>query len=271
MTTNVPSPETLPSPVEAAAQRERYRRLHRTLGGVIRTWVRLDVQGTENIPATGGAILCPRHENLSDPFILGAAVPAERAVHFLAWEGVFEMPLVGRWIKGLGVAHTVKTQLGKSQDTASVRRTMVKLGEIVAEGHLVTVFPEGNINHWFGRGGLKPFRTGAVRLAARTGVPLIPVGSTGTRWVVPSLFNLHDLGGPDFAPWLPVALPWKVRVRFGPPFVVDPAAADKKEIAEHETERLQAAVQTLIDQIEGKTTMVLPSSSASSSPPSSTP
>ena len=113
------------------------------------------------------------------PFLLGAAVPSERAVHFLAWDGVFEMPLVGKWIKGLGVAHTIKAKLGKSQDIANVRRTMSKLAEIVGEGHLVTVFPEGNINHWFGPGGLKPFRTGAVRLAARTGVPIVPVGTTG--------------------------------------------------------------------------------------------
>ncbi|MBM4282185.1 MAG: 1-acyl-sn-glycerol-3-phosphate acyltransferase [Deltaproteobacteria bacterium] len=240
------------------AQRERYRRLHRTLGGVIRAWVRLDVSGTEHIPAAGGAILCPRHENLSDPFVLGAAVPPERAVHFLAWDGVLEMPLVGRWIKSLGVVHTIKAQFGKSQDADHVRRTMETLAAIVGDGHLVTVFPEGNINHWFGRGGLKPFRTGAVRLAARAGVPLVPIGTTGTRWVVPSLFNFHDLGGPDFAPWIPVALPWKVRVRFGPPLVVDPAAADSKAVAEHETARLRVAVQRLVGELTGNAPTTLP-------------
>jgi 1-acyl-sn-glycerol-3-phosphate acyltransferase len=228
---------------------ERYRRLHGTLGGLVRAYTRLEVTGTEHIPPSGGALLCPRHENLSDPFVIGAAVPPERAVHFLAWHGVFEIPIVGRWIQSLGVAHTVKTQLGRSTDTAGVRRTMQKLAELVGEGHLVTVFPEGNINHWFGRGGLKPFRTGSVRLAARAGVPIIPIGSTGTRWVVPSLFNLKDLGGPDFAPWIPVALPAKVRVRFGAPFVVDPAAADSKGVAERETLRLHHAVQALVDEI----------------------
>jgi 1-acyl-sn-glycerol-3-phosphate acyltransferase len=257
-----PSPAPSPAPSSAPAppdpQRERYKRLHRTLGGAIRAYTRLSVSGVEHIPASGGAILCPRHENLSDPFLIGAAVPPERALHFLAWDGVFEMPLVGRWIKGLGVAHTIKAKLGKSQDVANVRNTMNKLAEIVADGHLVTVFPEGNINHWFGPGGLKPFRTGSVRLAARAGVPIIPVGTTGSRWVVPSLFNFHDLGGPDFAPWIPIALPAKVRVRFGPALVVDPAARDSKEVAEHETARLRAAVQRLVDELEGKATAALP-------------
>ncbi len=265
ITTPPPPPSTTTTvttttPSALDAQRARYRRLHRTLGGVIRAYTRLEVSGVEHIPPSGGAILCPRHENLSDPFLIGAAVPPERALHFLAWDGVFEMPLVGRWIRGLGVAHTIKAKLGKSQDVANVRRTMSKLKEIVDEGHLVTVFPEGNINHWFGRGGLKPFRTGAVRLAARAGVPIIPVGTTGSRWVVPSLFNFHDVGGPDFAPWIPIALPWKVRVRFGPPLVVDPAAVDSKDVAERETARLQAAVQQLVDEIEGKAPTALPPS-----------
>jgi 1-acyl-sn-glycerol-3-phosphate acyltransferase len=258
--------ETAPSPPAtrdpgADGHRERYRRLHRTLGGFVRAYTRLQVSGVENIPLTGGAILCPRHENLSDPFLIGAAVPPERALHFLAWDGVFEMPVVGKWIKSLGVAHTIKAKLGKSHDVANVRRTMNTLKEIVDDGHLVAVFPEGNINHWFGRGGLKPFRTGAVRLAARAGVPIIPVGTTGSRWVVPSLFNFHDLGGPDFAPWIPIALPWKVRVRFGAPLHIDPAAVDSKDKAESETERLRAAVQRLVDEIEGKAPAALPPSS----------
>jgi 1-acyl-sn-glycerol-3-phosphate acyltransferase len=228
---------------------ERYRRLHRTLGAVVRGYTRLEVSGLRHVPREGGAVFCPRHENLCDPFLLCAALGPERPLHFLAWEGVFQIPLVGPWIESLGMVHTIKAKLGRSQDVSSVRRTMTRLRELVDEGHAVAVFPEGNINHWFGRGGVKPFRSGAIRLAARAGVPIVPVGSTGTRWVVPSLFNFHDLGGPDFAPWIPIALPAKVRVRFGAPIVVDPAAAQDKDVAEEEARRLQAVVQTLVDEI----------------------
>jgi 1-acyl-sn-glycerol-3-phosphate acyltransferase len=249
---------------------DRYRRLHRSLGALVRTYTRLEVSGLGHVPTSGGAVFCPRHENLCDPFLLCAALGPERPLHFLAWEGVFEIPVVGRWIESLGMVHTIKAKLGRSQDVSSVRRTMTRLRELVDEGHAVAVFPEGNINHWFGRGGLKPFRSGAVRLAARAGVPIVPVGSTGTRWVIPSLFNFHDVGGPDFAPWIPIALPAKVRVRFGAPFVVDEAAADNKDVAEREAERLQAAVQVLVDELQagaGPDGVVLPALPASTTMP----
>ena len=248
---------------------DRYRRLHRTLGGALRAYTRLEVSGVAHVPTDGGLILCPRHENLSDPFLLGAALPAHRPLHFLAWDGVFGMPVVGPWMKGLGIVHTIRAQLGRAHDVNSVRKTMTRLRELVDDGHAVTVFPEGNINHWFGRGGLKPFRSGAVRLAARAGVPIVPVGSTGTRWVVPSLFNFHDLGGPDFAPWIPIALPVKVRVRFGAPLAIDPDAASNKERAEQETLRLQAAVQQLVDELVAGARADAPAAAAL--PPSLTP
>jgi hypothetical protein len=52
-----------------------------------------------------------------------------------------------------------------------------------------------------------------------------------------------------FAPWIPIALPVKVRVRFGAPLAIDPDAASNKERAEQETLRLQAAVQQLVDEL----------------------
>jgi 1-acyl-sn-glycerol-3-phosphate acyltransferase len=247
----------------------RYRSLHRSLGAVVRAYTRLEVSGVEHIPQTGGAIVCPRHENLSDPFLVAAALPEARPLQFLAWEGVFGIPVVGRWIKSLGVVHTAKVQLGRANDVGNIRATMIRLHEIVAGGHLVTIFPEGNINHWIGPGGIKPFRSGAVRLAARAGVPILPVGTSGTRWVIPSFLNLHDFGGPDFAVWIPIALPMKVRVRFGPLFVVDPRAAQHSQVAEQETERLRAVVAGLSAELGDHGARLLPTTtrprSASSS------
>lgn len=246
----------------------RYRSLHRSLGAVLRAFTRLEVSGVEHVPSDGGAVVCPRHENLSDPFLVAAALPEQRPLQFLAWDGVFGIPVVGRWIKSLGVVHTAKVQLGRASDTGSIRATMARLQEIVADGHLVTVFPEGNINHWIGPGGIKPFRAGAVRLAARAGVPILPVGTSGTRWVIPSFLNLHDFGGPDFALWMPIALPAKVRIRFGPLFVVDPRAAHHKRVAEQETERLRAVIAGLSVELGDRGARLLPSTTPSpSSPP----
>lgn len=222
-----------------------YRSLHRKIGAFLRVYNRFEVSGVEHIPASGGALLCPRHENMSDPFFVGAGMPRE--LHFLAFDGVERIPVFGPLFSRLGVVHTVKTSMGKSVDHDGVKSTMTALQHLLEAGNMCVIFPEGNINNWFDASGLKAFRPGAVRLAARAGVPIVPAGIVGSRWVVPCLFNLQQLGGPDVGIWIPIALPMPVRLRFGPLFHVDPAAAEDKEVAARETERLRQAVSAILD------------------------
>ncbi len=230
-----------------AVDLDLYRSLHKKIGAFLRLYNRFEVSGVEHIPASGGALLCPRHQNMSDPFFVGAGMPRE--LHFLAFDGVEQIPLLGPVFSRLGVVHTVKTSMGRSGDDAGVKSTMTVLQGLLESGNMCVIFPEGNINNWFDAGGLKAFRPGAVRLAAQAGVPIVPAGIVGSRWVVPCLFNLQQLGGPDVGIWLPIALPMPVRLRFGPLFHVDPAAADDKDVAASETERLRQAVAAILDEM----------------------
>lgn len=204
---------------------------------------RLEVTGEENLPEDEGALICPRHENFSDPFYVAAAVRS-RPLHFLAWHGIGDMPLVGPLFKKVGVMHSIEESYGVATDKQLAKQVLGGLEKLLRRGELCVVFPEGAINHWIGPGGIKEFKTGAVRLAARAETPIIPVGLTGTRWVVANIINLHDFGGPDRGFWIPTALPSKVRVSFGKPFHVAPEAAFDRETAILETRRLK---QTVID------------------------
>ncbi|HOX28749.1 MAG TPA: lysophospholipid acyltransferase family protein, partial [bacterium] len=198
---------------------------------------RLDVAGEENIPEYGGALVCPSHFNFSDPFFVASGV-RNRILHFLAWHGIEEMALVGPVFKKVGVMHAIKESYGVAQDKQEAGQVLGDLEKLLRDGDLVVIFPEGAINHWispFGNG-LKEFKPGALRLAARAGVPIIPVGLKGTRWVVPNIINFHDFGGPDEGFWIPAVLPVKVKVRFGAPFDVDPAAADDRAVAAKEAD-----------------------------------
>jgi 1-acyl-sn-glycerol-3-phosphate acyltransferase len=233
------------------AYREPDRELYFLVRGALEAFTRinnrLEVDGRENVPAEGGALICPRHENFSDPFFVGAAVRG-RVLHFLAWHGIGEMPLVGPLLKRIGTMHAITESYGVAQDKEEARAVLGGLEALLRAGELCVVFPEGTINHWISpRRGLSEFKPGAVRLAARAGVPIIPVGLTGTRWVVPNIINLYDWGGPDESFWIPMALPGKVRVRFGEPFHADPAAADDRDIAVRETQRLRDTIETIVD------------------------
>ena len=221
-----------------------YEALRGKLESFTRFYNRLEVTGRENIPTSGGVLLCPRHENMSDPFFVGVA--CSRILHFLAWDGVEKMPLVGPLLARLGVVHKVRASYGIALDRTQANRTLAALEELLRAGEVCVIFPEGAINFWFGRGGIKPFRSGAVRLAAQAGVPIVPVGLTGTRWVFPNLSNLKDFGGTDVNVLFPAVLPSPVRVHFGSPFRPDPAAATDVKTTRRETERLRATVVELV-------------------------
>ncbi|HOY63641.1 MAG: 1-acyl-sn-glycerol-3-phosphate acyltransferase [bacterium ADurb.Bin236] len=213
---------------------------------------RMEVSGTENIPS-GGALVCPNHTNYSDPFFLGAAVE-DRVMHFLAWHGIAEMPLVGPLFSRIGTMHPIHESYGVAEDKNEVREKLDTLRDLLKSGELCVIFPEGTIKHWIRPGGdeLDEFKPGATRLAAQAGVPILPVAMTGTRWVVANIINYHDWGGPDKGFWIPSALPVKVRVRIGKPFRVDPAAADDREVNVRESERLRDVISDMLDEMRGR-------------------
>ena len=212
---------------------------------------RMEVSGLENIP-DGGALICPCHRNYADPFFVGAAIP-DRMLHFMAWHGIMEMPVVGPLAERLGCVHAIEESYGVSLNNARTKDVMSILREQLEAGGLCCIFPEGTIRHWITPKGPDKFKPGAVRLAAGAGVPIVPTGLTGTRWVVANIINLYDWGGPDKGIWFPTALPSKVRVRFGEPFIPDPAAAEDKDVWDSEAARLQKAVEAILDEMKEDT------------------
>lgn len=217
---------------------------------------RMEVSGAENIPAPGegGAIICPAHSNYSDPFFVGVAA-GRRVVHFMAWEGIRGFPLAGPLLSRLGALHSVKVDYGASTDKAGTKRILEEFRALLESGEVCVIFPEGTIKPWIGSGRLKEFKSGALRLAAQARVPIIPAGLSGSRWVFPNVISFHNFGGPNKSIMLPGALPVKVRVRFGEPFHVDPAAADDKAVAAAEAERLRGVVMAIEEEIKPESLM----------------
>ncbi len=136
--------------------------------------VRLHVEGSENVPRAGGAVVAINHVGYLD-FVM-AGVPAwfccRRLVRYMAKQEVFDHPVAGPLMRGM---HHIPVD--RVAGAASYRAAV----EALRRGELVGVFPEATISRSFE---LKEFKTGAVRMAADAGVPVVPVVVWGSQRIL---------------------------------------------------------------------------------------
>lgn len=130
--------------------------------------VRFMMSGLEHIPREGGAVLAINHVSYADFLFAGlAARERGRLVRFMAKKAVFNHRIAGPLMRGMRHIPVDRTA-GRDAYAAAV--TALQSGEVVG------MFPEQTIARSFT---MRPFKTGAARLALESGVPLIPVVTWG--------------------------------------------------------------------------------------------
>jgi 1-acyl-sn-glycerol-3-phosphate acyltransferase len=137
---------------------------------------------------------------------------------------------------------------------------------LLSRDEIVCVFPEGikGVGKLFrDRYRLARFgRGGFIRLALRTGAPVVPVSVVGAEEIYPNLFRLDFVGRPVGLPYFPVTpffpalgplgtvpLPTKWWIDFGTPIVFEhgPGIAERPMIVNELADRVRTALQTMID------------------------
>lgn len=166
---------------------------------LIHTVYRIRIQGHENVPKKGGALLVCNHLSYVDPLLVGASV--NRKVHFMMHRSFFKVPVVSHFARMFGTIPVA------SEDSPKEKlRSLRQAAELAAAGRVVCIFAEGAISR---SGALLPFARGMEKIARRAGVPIIPVGLDG---VYGSIFSFE--GGKVF--WkLPKSIPYSIDVRIG--------------------------------------------------------
>lgn len=129
-----------------------------------------DVSGLENIPE-GPAIICANHSNFIDPVLIGEAFGPSHHIHFMAKEELRSKPVLGKFIENLG---SFFVERESSTGIDAIRTTM----KCVKAGDKVMIFPEGTRTE---EDGMADAKTGAVRMAAKLKVPIIPVYITRNK------------------------------------------------------------------------------------------
>ena len=169
---------------------------------------RIELAGIERVPARGPVILAVNHPNgLIDPLFLLCLSP--RPVSFLAKAPLFDMPVIGWFVKAMGSIPVYRRQDG-GLDASKNRKTFERARTILSSGGVIAIFPEG-ASH--GDPKLRPLKTGAARIAlgaaSMTGnqTPLL-VAPVGIYYTAKGIFRSSALlyfGEPITVPAEPLA------------------------------------------------------------------
>ncbi len=138
---------------------------------------RFKVVGDEHIPAAGAAIVVCNHVSYVDAVLLMAASP--RPIRFLMDHRIFRVPVLG-WLFKLGKAIPIAP---RGEDSGAYEAAFDAADQVLAEGDLLGLFPEGGITV---DGRLQPFKAGIMKIIERRPVPVVPVA-------------LHNLWGSFFS------------------------------------------------------------------------
>ena len=156
---------------------------------------KITITGQENLPA-GPAVYLSNHQgNFDIPLLL---VHLGKAHGFIAKKEIEKIPLIGQWVKWI---HCICLDRESNQSAiATFQQTVHQL----KDGHSIIIFPEGTR----GRGGpMNPFKEGAVTIAKKAGVPVVPLCINGTYkameanggWIKPAAYSLTILPPVDLA------------------------------------------------------------------------
>ncbi len=132
---------------------------------------RFKVQGDENIPTHGAAVLVCNHVSFVDAVLLMAASP--RPIRFLMDHRIFKVPVLG-WLFKLAKAIPIAPQ---KEDPAAYEAAFDAAAQVLREGDLLAIFPEGGITK---DGTLQPFKGGIMKILERAqadgvNAPVIPM------------------------------------------------------------------------------------------------
>ena len=135
---------------------------------IFKLFFKFEVEGIENVPLSGGAIMCSNHPGTFDMFFIACKV--KPIVHYMAKEELFKNPVLAYILTKLG-AFPVKRGKG---DLESIKKAL----KILKSGKVLGILPEGTRTGFGNPRKIKP-KPGVALIATKANVPIIPAAIKG--------------------------------------------------------------------------------------------
>lgn len=131
------------------------------LAGIFYPW---RSKGQENFPQEGAVVMCANHTSFLDPILVMLSATKKRQLHIVAKAELYKIPVFKWFLKGLEV---IPVKRGMS-DVSSFKECL----RVLRNEELLLIFPEGTRVK---EGESADPRAGAIVMAARANVPVMPV------------------------------------------------------------------------------------------------
>ena len=167
---------------------------------------KITVIGHENIPTDRAVLYVGNHRSFFDIVV---SVPLYVSLTGLvAKESLMKIPLFGFWMKRIGCLALDR------EDPREALKVIQQATEQVKSGHSMAIYPEGTRNK-HPENGLMEFKEGSLRIAEKSGCPIVPVALVNTE----QIFEAHF-------PWIRKT---KVIIEFAEPIYVDQLSRQERK------------------------------------------
>lgn len=179
--------------------------------------VTVTVKGKENIPADIPVLYVGNHRSYFDILIGYTTVPG--LLGFVAKKEMRRYPFLSEWMVDVNCLFLDRKNIKEGL------KTILEGIEKIRRGVSIWIFPEGTRNRNAELTDLLPFKEGSLKIAEKSGCPVVPVAIKGTA----DIFEKH----------IPIIRPSHVTIEFGEPFLIkDLSAEDRKFVGAYTRKKI---------------------------------
>ncbi|MBP3927049.1 MAG: 1-acyl-sn-glycerol-3-phosphate acyltransferase [Clostridium sp.] len=171
--------------------------------------VEVTVKGYEKIPKDRPVLYVGNHRSYFDILVGYTTVPGR--VGFIAKKEMEKIPLLSGWMINVNCLFLDRKNIKEGL------KTILAGVEKIKRGVSVWIFPEGTRNRNSDPKELLPFKEGSLKIAEKSGCPVVPVAITGTA----DIFEKH----------IPYIIPGKVTIEFGDPIFLKELPPEERKFA----------------------------------------